>query len=119
MEEQRRWSQQEQEDERRNNLHHELMAGYRRKRPRGNGFEQPATQHKEARQAKEDKHSIIAHPRIAQTEMADMREHHENHRKSPHLIDVSYPLCSHIWRQRYRKKPELLAVSTENVTFAV
>ena len=88
MKEQGRRSQQKQEDKRRDDLNHELFADYRRKRSRGNRLKQPATKHKETRQAKNDKYRIIAHPRIVQTEMADMRKHDENHCESPHRIDI-------------------------------
>ena len=97
MKEQGRRSQQKQEDKRRDDLNHELFADYRRKRSRGNRLKQPATQHKETRQTKQNKHRIIAHPRIVQTEMADMRKHHENHRESPHRIDILNSFSGHIF----------------------
>jgi hypothetical protein len=97
MKEQGRRGQQKQEDKRWDDLNHELFANYRRKRSRGNRLKQPATQHKETRQAKNDKYRIIAHPRIVHTEMAYMRKHYENHRESPHRIDVFYSFGCHIF----------------------
>jgi len=104
MEEQRRWCQQKQEDKRRDDLNHELFSGYRRKRSCGNRLKQPAAQHKEARQAKNDKYSVIAHPRIVQTEMADMRKHDENHRESSHRIDILNSLCRHFFCKSTEKR---------------
>ena len=76
-------------------LHHRFMFGNLFERTLGYRLEQPATNHKKTRQSKEYKHRIIAHPRITQTEMAHMRKHYENHRKSSHRINVFNPLFSH------------------------
>lgn len=95
-----RWSQQKQKDKSRDDLHHELFAGYRRKRSRGNKLKQPTTQHKETRQAKQEECAIITQQRIPQTEMADMRIDHEDHRESSHRIDVFYPFGCHLLLQK-------------------
>ena len=60
-----------------------------------NCLKQPTANHKEAWQTKENKNSIIPHPRVTQAEMTDMRKQHENHRKSPHRINIFYSLSSH------------------------
>ena len=66
-------------------------------------FKQPSTNHKETRQTEEYKHSITAHSRITQTEMANMRKHNENHSKSSHHINVFYPLLTHFARKSTEK----------------
>lgn len=72
------------------------MADVGHKRPSGYRFKQPAAQHEETRQAKEEECGIKAQQRIAKTEMTDMRINHENHRESPHRINIFYPLFGHI-----------------------
>jgi len=72
-------------------------------------FKQPSTNHKETRQTKEYKHSITAHPRIPQTEMAHMRKHNENHSKSSHCINVFYPLLTHFARKSTEKSWNICA----------
>jgi hypothetical protein len=57
--------------------------------------EQPATQHEETRKTEEDENRVIAHSGVSQAEMTDMRKNHENHRESPHRIDVCYSLFRH------------------------
>jgi hypothetical protein len=59
----------------------------------GNRFKQPTADKEKARQAKKYKHSIIPHSIITKAEMTDMREYHENHRESPHSINISYSLA--------------------------
>ena len=71
------------------------MTNHLLKRSFGNRFKQPAANHEEARQTKQIKYAIISHQRPFHAEIADMRIHHENHRKSPHRIDVFYPLLRH------------------------
>ena len=61
-----------------------------------NLIKQPATDKEETRQTEDEKHIIPPHRPVTQTIAADVRIHHENHRESPHRIDVFYPLCSHI-----------------------
>ena len=57
--------------------------------------EQPAAQHEETRKTEEDENRVIAHSGVSQAEMTDMSKNHENHRKSPHRIDVCYSLFRH------------------------
>ena len=95
MEEFWRRSQYQQENESWQQLNHRLMSGYGFDRIQGNRLKQPATQHEETRKTKKDKNRIIAHSGISETEMTDMREDDENHRKSSHRIDVCYPLFRH------------------------
>jgi hypothetical protein len=66
---------------------HERALGYR--------FKQPTANKEETRQTKKDKHGIITHSGITKAEIAYMRKNHENHRESPHRIDVSYPFRFH------------------------
>ena len=40
--------------------------------------------------------TVEAHQRTIQAEIADMGIDHENHRKSPHRINICYPLLCHI-----------------------
>ena len=63
---------------------HERALGYR--------FKQPTADKEETRQTKKDKHSIITHSGITKAEIAYMRKNHENHRKSPHGINIFYSL---------------------------
>ena len=58
-------------------------------------LKQPSTDEEETRQAKQEKHRIKSQQGIAQTEVADMRIDHEDHRESPHRINVFYPLFWH------------------------
>ena len=85
------------------------MFGYLPERALGNWFEQPTANHKETRQSEEDKHGIIPHPWIPQTEMTNMRKHHENHCKSSHRINVFYPLLSHFARKSTEKSWNICA----------
>ena len=93
MEKERRRCQKKQEDKRRQQLHHHLMPGNSLERALGNRFKQPTTDKEKARQAKNDKHGIISQLIITQAEMTDMREYHEDHRESPHGINISYSLA--------------------------
>ena len=61
----------------------------------GYRLEQPSANHKKTWQTKENKHRIIAHSRITQTEMTHMCKYNENHRKSSHRINVFNPLFCH------------------------
>ena len=72
------------------------MLGNGLERPLGNRFKQPAAQHKETWQAKEDKYGIKTHLRIIQAKMTDMRKHHKDHRKPSHRIDIFNSSCGHI-----------------------
>ena len=69
-------------------------------------LEQPSANHKKTWQTKENKHRIIAHSRITQTEMAHMRKHYENHRKSSHRINVFNSLFCHILCKITKKNPQ-------------
>lgn len=73
------------------------MTNISHKRALSNRLKQPATQHKETWQTKKKESLIKTQQRIPQTEMADMRIDHENHGKSPHRINVFYPLPCHWW----------------------
>ena len=89
------WSQQEKENECRHQLYHHLATGHHPKRFPGHRFEQPTAYEEETWQTKQEKHSVEAQQGIAQTEVTDMRIDDENHRESPHRIDVFYPLLRH------------------------
>ena len=88
-------SQKKQEDKRRHQLHHHLMPNNWHERALGYRFKQPTADKEETRQTKKDKHSIITHSGITKAEIAYMRKNHENHRESPHRIDVAYPFRFH------------------------
>lgn len=88
-EEQRRRSQQQQEDEGWHNLHHELLADHLAERPTCRLLKEPAADHEETRQTEKEKHVIKAHRGVAETETADMGIDDENHRESPHRINIS------------------------------
>ena len=114
MEELWRRCQEEQEGEGGDNLNHELMGDGR---PHSL-IEQPPADKEETGQAEEEENGVEPHRRIAIAEMQDMRIDDENHRESSHRIDIGYTLRFHLALQKYRKKMEFLANSTENVTFA-
>ena len=97
MEEHGWWSQQEQKDKRRNQLHHCLMTGNNCKRALRHWLKQPATQHKEAGQAKKNEHRIEAQLGVSQTKMTDMCIDNENHRESSHRINIPNSLLRHLW----------------------
>ena len=59
------------------------------------GFEQPPANEEETRQSEQKENTIIPQQGVSQTEMADMRIHHENHRKPSHRINVFYSLSCH------------------------
>ena len=61
----------------------------------GSRLKQPTADKEETRQTKQEKHRIESQQGIAKTEVADMRIDHENHRESPHHIDVFNPLLRH------------------------
>ena len=75
---------------------HERALGYR--------FKQPTADKEKARQAKKDKHGIIAHSIITQAEMTDMRKNHENHRESSHGINISYSLVHTFAKVRLKEE---------------
>ena len=93
MEKERRRCQKKQEDKRGHQLYHHLMPGNCHERALGNRFKQPTADKEKARQAKKDKHGIIAHPAITKAKIAYMRKYHEYHRESPHGINISYSLA--------------------------
>ncbi len=64
-------------------------------RPLGHRLKQPAANHEETRQTKEVEDAIIPHQWTVHAEIADMGIDNENHRKSPHCIDVFYSLLRH------------------------
>lgn len=96
MEELWRWSEKQEEDQGGQQLDHRLMTNHFPERPSGNRLEQPTADHEETGQTKEVEYTIKPHQRAIQAEIADMGIDHENHRKSPHRIDVFYSLFRHI-----------------------
>ena len=92
------------------------MSGNCQKGILGCRFEQPATQHEKTRKTEEDKYRVITHLGISQTEMANMRKHHENHSESSHRIDVSYPLFAHNGCKITEKSPKLWSFTQKILT---
>ena len=90
MEELRWRCQQQEEDERRHDLHHELMTNDGLERAPANRLEQPPTDKEEARQTKQEKNAIVSYEGVSQTEMANMGIDDENHRESPHSVNIGY-----------------------------
>ena len=95
MEELWRWSQKQKKDKGGKQLDHRLMTYHFPERPSGDRFEQPAANHEETGQAKEVEDTVKPHQRAVQAEIADMSIDHENHRESPHRVNVFYPLLCH------------------------
>jgi hypothetical protein len=92
-----RWRSQKQEEYQcGQQLDHRLMTYHFPERPSGDRLEQPAADHEETGQAKEVEDTVEPHQRAVQTEIADMGIDHEDHRKSPHRINICYPLLCHI-----------------------
>ena len=58
-------------------------------------LKQPTANKEKARQTEKEKYIVEALLRVAQTKATNMRINHENHRESPHRIDVCYPLTCH------------------------
>ncbi len=58
-------------------------------------LKQPTANKEKARQTEKEKYIVEALLRVAQTKATNMRIDHENHRESPHRIDVCYPLTCH------------------------
>ena len=96
MEELWRGSQKQKKDKGGKQLDHRLMTYHFPERPSGDRLEQPAANHEETGQSKEVEDTVEAHQRAIQAEIADMGIDHENHRKSPHRINICYPLLCHI-----------------------
>ena len=80
------------------------MPGNCLKRALSNRFKQPTADKEKARQAKKYKHGIIAHSIITQAEMTYMRKYHENHRESPHSINISYSLAHTFAKVRLKQE---------------
>ena len=90
-EEQGRWSKDQQKDKRRHYLHHELILNDSHRTvtvTRLVSSKQPPANKEEARQPEQEEYIIESHPLVAKTVITDMRIHHEDHRKSPHGIDI-------------------------------
>jgi hypothetical protein len=90
------WSQKQKKDKGGKQLDHRLMTYHFPERPSGDRLEQPAANHEETGQSKEVEDTVEPHQRTIQAEIADMGIDHENHRKSPHRINICYPLLCHI-----------------------
>lgn len=58
-------------------------------------LKKPSANEEETWQAKEKKHIVEPHRPAAQAIVANMRINNENHRKSPHCIDILYPPILH------------------------
>ena len=104
MEKEWRGSQKKQKDKRRHQLYHHLMLGYCLERVLSNRFKQPTADKEKTRQAKKDKHGIIAHSIITQAELTDMRKNHEYDRESPHGINISYSLVHTFAKVRLKQE---------------
>ena len=89
------WCQQQKEDKCWYNLNHELLSGNLTERLATDRFEQPSADKEETWQTKQEECGIITQERVPHAKMAYMRIDHENHRESPHRINVFYPLLSH------------------------
>ena len=90
-EEQGWWSKDQQKDKRRHYLHHELILNDSHRTvtvTRLVSYKQPPANKEEARQPEQEEYIIESHPLVAKTVITDMRIHHEDHRKSPHRIDI-------------------------------
>ena len=92
-------SQQKQKDEGRHYLHHKLLLDQTSDSstiPQAFWFlEKPAANEEEARQSEEEENVIPSHPSVTQAHTADMRIDHEDHRESPHGINVCNPASYH------------------------
>jgi hypothetical protein len=95
MEELWRGSQKQEEDKGGQQLDHRLMTNHFPERSFSDRLEQPATNHEETGQTKEIEDTVKPHQRAIQAEIADMSIDHEDHRESPHRINVFYPLLCH------------------------
>ncbi len=58
-------------------------------------LKQPTTDKEETRQSEQEEHIVPSHPLIPQAIVADMRIDHENHRESPHCVNITYSLLCH------------------------
>lgn len=58
-------------------------------------FKQPSADKEETGQTEQEKNIIPPHPHISQAKTANMRIDNENHGKSPHRINIFYPLFGH------------------------
>ena len=67
----------------------------------GRLVKQPATDHKETRHTQQEQHIIKGNEIFFETEHTDMRVNYENHRESPHRINILYPFLYHTMLQRY------------------
>ncbi len=68
------------------------FATHARDSPHNSPGKQPATDKKEARQAKQEEHVVEGYLPVAQAKAANMGIYDEYHRKSPHRVNISYSL---------------------------
>lgn len=108
MEELWRGSQKQEEDQGGQQLDHRLMTNHFPERPFGDRLEQPAANHEETGQTKEVENTVEPHQRTIHAKIADMGINHENHRESPHCINIFYPLFLHILCKITKKIPQFV-----------
>jgi len=79
--------------------------------------EQPSADEEEAGQSEQEEYIVPSHPLVTKTHAAYMRIDNENHRESPHRIDVLYPQSAHsdckITKSREKNKGNSFLFSSE------